>query len=159
MIKILGAISVVAASGLAGFEMTKELSERIKFLRESEQYAIYIKGELSYRSPTFEECFRGRGKIFANAAKYIGEGVSPNDAVRRAADEAPRLNKGDREIFYAYAEGMSSEETGGQIANVSLLITRLEERIREAESEKSVKGRLYKSGAVLLGCGVVILLL
>ena len=159
MIKILGAISVVAASFAIGFEMTKELSERIKFLKECEQYAVYIKSELLYRSPVFEECFRGRGRIFSNASKYIEKGLSPCEALKRAVNEARLLNSGDKEIFYAYAAGMSSEETGGQIANVSLLITRLEERIKEAESEKSVKGRLYRSGAVLAGCGLVILLL
>ncbi|MCD8048827.1 MAG: stage III sporulation protein AB [Clostridia bacterium] len=159
MVRLLGAAAVLASSVLTGGVMAKELDERVKLLRQTQDAAVFIKSELMYRAPVFEECFRGRGKIFSAAARYIKEGQSPTEALERAASEVGRLTKGDREILTEYARGLCAEEVGGQTANVSLLITRLEAAVREAEAERQAKGRLYRSGGVLAGLAFVIMLI
>lgn len=159
MIKILGAIAVVAASVTAGFVMARELGERVRLLKEILCAAVYIKSEMEYRMPVLEECFRARGEFFENVSNLIKKGSAPGEAVVKAADEEPRLQKGDRELLYSYAKGLEAEEIGGQTANVSLLITSLEQKIREAEEENSVKCRLYRSGGVLAGIAFVIIMI
>lgn len=159
MIKILGAAAVFLSCAAAGQIMARELYERTKLLKELEQSAIYIKSELEYRTPVFEECFRGRGRLFSKAAKYIGMNMNPKEALKKAARETEKLRDEDRELIYDYADGLDAEDVGAQTANVSLLITRLECRIREAEEERGIKSRLYKSGGALAGIGLVILLL
>jgi stage III sporulation protein AB len=159
LVKLMGGAAVVLSSAMTGIIMTKELGERTKLLREIHKYALYIKSDMEYRSPVFEECFRCRGRLFSAAAKNISEGMSPKDAVKKAAAEAYALREEDREILFSYADGLEAEEQGGQEANISLLISRLEESIKDAEREQGTKGRLYSSGGVIAGIGLVIILL
>lgn len=159
VLKFMGAAAVISSAAMAGFVMSGELRERIDILREIQQSAVYIKSEIEYRSPVFEECFRRRGRLFSKASEYIGEGLSPSAALKKSADETARLTAEDKEIIYSYADGLDAEEVNGQTANVSLLISHLGEDIREAEAQMRAKGRLYRSGGVLAGIGFVIILL
>lgn len=159
IIKLTGALIVCFASVTAGGLMAKELGERVKLLRETEQYAIYIKCDMEYRAPVFEDCFRARGPLFGTASKYIKDGMLPKDALKKSIDNMQRLREEDREILCAYADSLDAEEVSGQISNIALLISRLKENIREAEKERGAKGRLYRSGGVLAGIGLVIILL
>ncbi len=159
MIKLTGALTVCFASVMAGALMAKELGDRAKLLREIQQYAIYIKCDMEYRMPVFEECFRARGPVFGTAAKYIKEGVPPREALKKSVSGTHKLRDEDRELLYAYADALDAEDVSGQISNVSLLISRLGESIREADRERGAKGRLYRSGGVLAGIGLVIILL
>lgn len=160
MLKIIGIVAVVASSVATGFIMAKDLNERTKSLKDIYQSAINIKSELEYRAPVLEECFRGRGRLFSKAWKYISENsLSPKEALRKACDEAVYLKRDDREIIYSYIENLFVEDIGGQISNISWLIDAMRLQIKEAEAEYTSKGRLYKSGGALAGIGLVILLL
>ncbi len=159
MIKILGAAAVVTASVAFGMVMARELGERVKLLNEIKTAAIYIKSDMEYRLPVFEDCFRGRGRFFSEAAKLIEGGKTPCEAVIEASERQARLSDKDRKILTSYAEGLEAEEIGGQMTNISLLITRLEADIKEAEEENAVKCRLYRSGGVLAGLAFVIVMI
>lgn len=159
VIKLMGALAVVLSSAMAGMIMSRELGERTRLLREIRESAIYIKSDMQYRAPVFEECFRCRGRLFSAAAKYINEGMKPCMALKRAVEETERLRDEDREILFSYADGLDAEDVSGQMANLSLLISGLDKNIKEAEQEHGAKGRLYRSGGVLAGMAFVIILL
>lgn len=149
----------MTAGASTGFIMAKELNERTKTLKEIEQGAINIKSELKYRASEFTDCFNHRGKVFDNAATYIREGMLPDNALKKACEETDFLKKEDKDIIFSYADNLSAEDIGGQLANIDWLIDNLRKKIKESEEECASKGRLYKSCGILAGLGVVIFLL
>lgn len=160
MVKLLGMLSVLAASVIMGFIMAGELHERTKTLKEIYQSAIHIKTELEYRGADICDCFNRRGKLFNKAYKYIkSEGMLPSEALKKASCETNYLKEADRAIIDTYAENLASEALSGQIANVNLLLENLRLSIRDAEEEYRSKNRLYKSGGAIAGLGFIILLL
>lgn len=160
MIKITGIILVVAASVLTGIIMAKDLSKRTKLLKDIRQSAIFIKSDMEYRAPVLEDCFKNRGILFGTAAEYAqNNNCLPKDALKITLDSMSYLKKEDKDIVMSFADNLDTEDIGSQLANVSWLIDALNGKIREAENDFVTKGRLYKSGGVLAGIGLLILLL
>ncbi|MBQ7976939.1 MAG: stage III sporulation protein AB [Clostridia bacterium] len=160
MIRIFGVTLILTSSVLTGIILAKDLNERVALLKDIRQAAIYIKSDFEYRAPILSECFENRGILFGKAAVYAKENnVLPKDALKKTVDEIKFLCSEDKDAIYSFADNLSQEEIGGQIANITWLIDTLEKRIKDAETEYKTKGRLYKSGGALTGIGLVILLL
>lgn len=160
MVKIMGMLSVLTASCAMGFVMAGELGKRTKSLEEIYRSAVHIKTELEYRGADINDCFNRRGRLFAQAYKYLQkEDILPCEALKRACKEALYLKDEDRAVINTYADNLNCEELGGQIANVKLLLESLRMCIRDSEEEYRSKNRLYKSGGVIAGLGFIILLL
>lgn len=157
MIKLLGITAVFVASSVMGFIMAGELNERTKVLKEIYQSAVHIKSELEYRGADIKECFNRRGKLFKLAYKYLEEGLLPASALKKACREIKCINDEDRAVINTYADNLNAEDLGGQIANVKLLLENLRICIRSSEEEYKTKNRLYKSGGVITGLGIIIL--
>ncbi len=160
MVRVLGIVLVLLSSVLTGIVLAKDLNERVVLLKDIRQAAIYIKSDFEYRAPALSECFENRGILFGKAAIYAKENkVLPKDALKKTVDNMSFLRQEDKDTIYSFADNLSQEEIGGQIANITWLIDALDKRIKDAESEYKTKGRLYKSGGALTGIGLVILLL
>ena len=156
--RILGSTAVILSSALMGIALSRELSERIKMLKEIKQAMVNIKSELEFRAPVLEECFKRRGQLFSKAHLLIhNESIMPTEAVKCAAKDLNYLNKTDMELIECYADNLKNEDIGGQIANADWFINELNGKIRAAEEEYKAKGRLYRNGGLLAGIGVVIL--
>ena len=160
MYRVLGVLSVVSSSIMMGIFLANDLKKRGEILKEIRQAAVYIKSDLEYRAPEIEDCFFNRGHFFSRVAELIKErDLPPKLALKFACEELKEITVEDREIIYSYADNISAEEIGGQIANISQLISGLDEKISAAEREYKEKGRLYRSGGALVGLGIVILLI
>ncbi len=160
MYKFLGMGAVMTASIITGFLMSKELKKRVDILKDIRQSAIYIKTDLEYRAPVIGECFKGRGEFFSKVGKILEEDFTmPKNAFEKACKEFKELNKDDEAALISYAENLCCEEISGQVVNISQLIEEFSIRIENAENEYREKGRLYRSGGVLAGLGLIILLI
>lgn len=160
MVRLIGIIAVTASSVMTGIFMSKELKGRVELLKEIHQSAIYIRSDLEYRAPTLEECFKDRGELFSKAYEFINESsVMPEAALKKACETLGFLNREEKELIFSFAENLSKEDVTSQIANVEWFTAGIEERIKNAENEYATKGRLYRTGGMLAGMGILIFLL
>lgn len=160
MYKMLGLILVMSASVLTGITMSESLKDRVNCLKNIHQSSIHIKTDFEYRAPALEECFKGRGVLFSKAYDYIhNENYTPEHAVKEACRKINCIDKDDADIINTFSENLNAEDIAAEIANITWFITRIEERVRQAESEYRTRGKLYRSGGILTGLGIMIFLL
>ena len=160
MEKSVGLIAILSACILLGLKLSNDLLQRVELLKEIHKSAIHIKSDLEYRAPPLEECFENRGKLFSKAYGYIIENrILPDEALKKSCEEMKELNGEDKSTILFLADNLIQENLESQLANVMLFIHCMEERIISAEKELVVKGRLYRSGGLLIGIGIVIFLL
>lgn len=159
VLKLTGAIAVIAAAVLCAAVMKRRLCGRARLLRLIERDCVHIKSALEYSSPTLVECFLGCNCVFDNAAKLMTRGVSPEKAIMRAAQNEPLLCDEERKVLENFAKGLGIEDIGGQAANIALLISRMGQLAQNAENENAQRGRLCVAGSICSALVFVIILL
>jgi stage III sporulation protein AB len=153
------AILALCASVLSGLRISYTLNERKRILGEILYFLQAIESKLRCMCMPLDCCFYESGGIFYDAAIYMKGGLSPSEAVRRAAEDAPHLKKEDKELLFGFSKGLCADDLEGQIANVKLLSKGITVRLSEAEAEAKQRGKLAINGCTLLGAAAVILMI
>lgn len=159
MFKLSGAVFFMCASVLSGLRISYALNERKRMLGEILYFLQTIESKLRCMCMPLDCCFYESGGIFYDAAIYIKGGLSPADAVRRAAEDAQYLKKEDKELLFSFSKGLCADDLEGQIANVKLLSKGIALKLSEAEEEAKLRGKLAINGCTLLGAAAVILMI
>ena len=166
MIKILGLIFVVAASGLAGLLMSSNLSKRVNeietsilLLEKMQTYLRYSKIPTSelIRSLAYNENF-----IALTFLKECNRKIEQGDAFPEAWKSGLRLwrdtrmNEKDKEILSGVSDILGSSDSESQMNSLELTASLLKQNLKEALEEKNTTGKLYRSLGLLIGIGMAI---
>lgn len=167
MIKIIGFILVTLGSAVFGFSQAADMKLRALELRDIAQGFSRLEGEVCHMQRPLPEALYASGigaseEVFRETATGIEEGKTPQkaweDALERSVP-AYHMNLKDIEVLLRFGENLSAEDTQGQAKNLTMMKSLLEERIAEAEAVGAREGKIYRSGGILVGLMIAIILL
>ncbi len=148
MLKAAGGVLVMAAGLAWGMGKRSELSKRLDRLRLVRWETASLRSRISAGSESLEEIF-SKSSYFAPAAKKLALGVP--------ADEAVMSLDGGIEGFDLFARGLTHETTEGQLRNIDIFMTSLDEELVRARCDLEKRGRLYVGVGLLTGAAIAIL--
>lgn len=159
MFKLIGAVVVILSAGLFGMKKYNEIFERKKVLQEVYDGCMQVGNSLRCMCLPLHESFLCGGSFFESAAKKIGDGMLPCEAVKDTAHSLHVLSGEDLRIIERFAEGLIAHDCTGQLSNIELFSQSLKGEIKNAGDELASRGTLYVKGSILTAAAVVLLLI
>lgn len=172
MLKLLGSIVVISASGVMGFIYSNFYLERVKQIRDM-QYALNIlETEIIYTSLplsealefTAEKCSKGIKSIFKKISKMLKE--KTKQSVYEAFKDACALSKDEiyfgreeMDVLESFMQSLGVSDMEGQKKNFNITIKKLEEIEKKAEVIRTKNERLYRYLGICMGVLIVIILI
>ena len=170
IIKLLGAVVLIGATGLIGFSLAADCSKRPRALRELQSLLQMLENEISYLSNLLSEAFsriyEGSNSdtaiLFREAAKSLNtKGITADVAWEKAVDEncsKLSLNKEDKAILLTFGKMLGNSDLEGQINNIKLISSQLKLQELKAEEMRRKNEKMYRSLGVLSGLAITIIL-
>ncbi|MCR2820362.1 stage III sporulation protein SpoIIIAB [Lederbergia panacisoli] len=171
MIKIIGAIFIIGATSWAGFEFSKQLSERPKNLRLFRHSLETLEAEIMYgHTPLGEAANNISAQIpepIATHYRTFSEKLMQEDAVVKTVWEeslseiweSTSLKQSEFEILLQFGENLGRHDRDLQQKQILLTLTNLEREEENAREKQKKYEKMVKSLGVLTGMLIIILLL
>ena len=167
IIKILIYSFIFLSSSMIGILLSKKYSNRVKELQEFKNALNIFKTKIRFTCEPIPEIFTeisssmssNIGSIFkiaGNNMKLITAGEAWNSALDT---EILNIDDEDRSILKNLSKLLGKTDVEGQISQIELTTTFLNEQISKAEREKSKSEKMYRTLGVILGITIVIVLL
>ena len=150
-LKILGCLILTAAGFGAGSLFSARLYRRRDFLRRLQGFLSSLSTDLRYRG---EDIFT----LVTECAKRAGLtalSVQPSDGVCAAFP----LQREDESLLREIGSQLGKTDLEGQLRHLSLIETRLAERLRDAEESLLQKAKLCKTMGFFVGAATAIVLM
>lgn len=172
LLKIIGSILIISASGFIGFLYSKDCSARPQQLREIQNMLQMLENEISFLSTPLSEAFERIYKssnnsisaIFKSAHEYLIDNLNYNASEAWALAVRDNIKKTslkeeDEEILVSFGKILGSSDVEGQIGNIRLTVNQLKMQEHKAEEIRKKNENMYRTLGVLGGIAIVILLL
>lgn len=172
LLKIIGGLLVITASGLAGLLFSNGLSLRYKELKNLRRYMQMLETEVTYGATPLPDALRN--------VSYKGEGLVSSfflsisealisrsfytlwDAWTFAADEVlsdSALQRADIELIKSFGSILGSSDRRDQKKHFELFYLQLKHQEDAALEEIKRSSRMYRSLGFLLGIAVFVVLI
>ncbi|MBW8348082.1 stage III sporulation protein SpoAB [Bacillus sp. IITD106] len=171
MFKIIGAIFIVGATTWAGFEFSKQLSERPKNIRLFRQSLETLDAEIMYSHTPLGEaadkiCKQIPEPIAAHYKQFSQSLKQENAVVKSAWEEGLKrirestfLKQSEYEILLQFGENLGRHDRDTQQKQILLTLANLEREEENAREKQKKYEKMVKSLGVLTGMLIIILLL
>lgn len=169
MIKLIGAIFIMAATTWIGFEVSKHLSERPKQLRLLKSALQSLEAEIMYGHTPLHEAARRLAaqltkplsSLFDNFAKKLTNSeTTVSEAWETSLIEAWKLTalrQGEFEIMRQFGETLGRHDRLSQQKHIMLTLSHLEREEADARDIQSKYEKMVKSLGFLTGLLLIIL--
>ncbi len=168
MLKLLGALLIIACGGLGGYLLSREYAQRPPELQAWLMVLQRLETEISYAATPLGEAL---GKISAHSgaqiqavvqqiANLLNQGNSAAEAFEQALDLAysrSALKIKDVEILNNLALALGISDCQDQMRHLQLAGEQLKAEIRQAEEDARKNVRLYNYLGVCSGIALVLL--
>ena len=167
MMRIIGALMIISASGAAGMRMSEGLKKRADTLDELIAALNHLKANICFSDAALEKALRRAGEavscgeLFFTAAdnmKHSGVNEAWNAAVRGGADRFC-LKSADVSALTALGERLGRTDAEDQKRNIDGVLANLGVCRADARSEYEKNGRLFRGGGILCGMLAALLLI
>lgn len=149
MIKLLGAVMVMAAAISIGLSGRRALADKVAELETLRWELGRLRARIGSCGMSLEECFMG-SELFRPAAKLLRSGKTPEEAALSCGIRGEGLS--------LFAAGLGAETVEGQLRNIDLFAESTEAALLSAREELSKKGRLWVGLGALSGAAVCLIL-
>lgn len=170
MLKILGSLIVIGASGIIGFLYSRVYGERVRQLREIQYSLNMLETEIMYNATPLAEALMNISKdggsikgLFVKMAEILRgkktDGVL--EAYKMSYEESKMylcFNREEADIIAAFMQSLGGSDIEGQKKNFNLTIKKLEEFEKKADEVRNKNEKLYRYLGVCLGVLIVIIL-
>lgn len=163
MVKIIGAVMTGFACGYLGFRMNMTLKIRVKSLADIAASLEMLESEINFSVNKLKKAFFriDRNGFFTSAAEYMEE-----NGIKKAWEKAVNENKSrlcltdaDCEILLTLGSSIGRTDTEDQLKNIGYAKTMITMQEKQAQSDYGRMGKLYRSGGILAGLMLVIILI
>lgn len=171
MIKLLGAVFILAASTWTGYEASRHLSERPRQLRQLKVALQSLEAEIMYGHTPLHEAARKLARQVAKplswffeafAEKLIQEETTVRDAWEHSLNQiwkSTAFKQGEYEILMQFGETLGRHDRYTQQKQILLAITHLEREEEDARERQNKYEKMVKSLGFLAGLLVIVLLI
>ncbi len=170
MVKLIGAIFIIVATTVIGFEASRHLSERPRQLRDLKSALQSLEAEIMYSHTPLHEAAR---RLAAQLSKplstffdgFAGKLIDTETTVKQAWETSLRevwkstaLKKGEFEIMKQFGETLGRHDRFSQQKHIMLTLSHLEREEANAIQAQLKYEKMVKSLGFLSGLLLVILL-
>lgn len=171
MLKMIGAVLIIAATTWTGFEAARHLNERPRQLRLLKSALQSLEAEIMYGHTPLHEASRRLADQLSRplslffetfAKKLTNSETTVKDAWEESLLEIWKLTalkQGEFEIMRQFGETLGRHDRASQQKQIHLTITHLEREEADAYDKKSKYEKMAKSLGILSGLLIVILLI
>ncbi len=169
MIKLIGAMFILAATTWCGYEVSRNLSERPKQLRQLKSALQSLEAEIMYgHTPLLEAARRLSAQLSKPLADFFQEfanKLTDTDTTVRDAWEnslkeiwkTTALKQGEYEIMKQFGETLGRHDRNSQQKHIMLTLTHLEREEAEARESQAKYEKMVKSLGLLTGILLIII--
>lgn len=172
MLKVLGSIIVIGASGVMGFIYSNLYKERVKQIRDMQYSLNILETEIIYSSSPLSEAMEFTADKSSNGIKNVFKKMSSmlnqktkhsvyeafKDACASSKDEI-YLGKEEMDVLESFMKSLGGSDMEGQKKNFNITIKKLEEIEKKAEVIRTKNERLYRYLGICIGVLLVIILI
>ncbi len=167
IIKYLILFLVFIISALIGKYISKQYIYRLKELEEIKNALNILKSKIKFTYEPLPEIFEeisknttlNISKIFTKAKEEMNN-KSASEAWENSIDEySGNLNKEDKQVIKTLSKLLGTTDTDGQLSQIEVTESFLDEQIRQAQEEKNKNEKLYQKLGVTIGMAIVIILI
>jgi stage III sporulation protein AB len=170
IVKMTGALMMVAACSYTGYALSQRFVQRHRQLTVLQMGLEILSSEIAYMRTPLPQAFKKialrleepvSGIFFAAGRKLEGGEHYPRDAWRETLQEKQQetaLSSEDISVLGQLGVVLEGDaDSDGQVRQVKLLAKEVERLVREAEAEKSKNVRVWRYLGLLGGLGFAIL--
>ena len=163
MIKVIGAVMTGFACAYFGIRLSASMKTRAQSLSDIRASLELLESEINFSVNKLKNAFIriDRNGLFTLAAKNINENgakKSGEDAVS-AMQSKLCLSGADVDVLKMFGQNIGKTDADDQLKNIRYIKTLISEQEKQAIAEYGRFGKLYRSGGVLAGLLVVIILI
>ena len=167
IIKYIMLLAIFILSIYIGRYLSKRYVYRLKELEETKSALNILKTKIKFTYEPLPEIFEeiskaqnyGVVKIFKIAVGKMKQ-KSATDSWNEAVEEYDGyLNKNDKETLKTLSKMLGVSDVDGQISQIEVTESFLEEQIRQAQEEKNKNEKLYQKLGTAIGLVIVIILI
>lgn len=163
MVKIFGAVMTGFACGYFGFRMSMTLKTRLKSLSDIAVSLEMLESEIAFSINKLKKAFvridrNGLFTLASNVMEEKGAGKAWSEAVNNTREKLC-LTEADSDILLMLGKSIGKSDTEDQIKNIRYVKNLIKDQEKQAGEEYSRFGKLYRSGGVLVGLMLIILLI
>ncbi|MDQ0269402.1 stage III sporulation protein SpoIIIAB [Cytobacillus purgationiresistens] len=171
MIKLFGAVLIIVATTLVGFEFSRHLSERPRQLRLLKSALQSLEAEIMYGHTPLHEASRRLAAQLAKplstffhsfSKKLTDTETTVNEAWEKSLKEiwkSTALKRGEYEIMKQFGETLGRHDRISQQKQIQLTLAHLEREEADAYDKQAKYERMAKSLGFLSGLLLIILLI
>jgi stage III sporulation protein AB len=171
MISIIGAIAILSATTLTGFEFARRVRERPRRLRELKVTLQALEAEIMYGSTPLNEACQHIGKplkeplssFFLNISDLLNQGeLSVKEAWEKellVLAKETSFKSGEIEVLRQFGSTLGRHDKEHQQKQIQLTLAHLNREEKEARDIQERYEKMCKSLGVLMGLLIVILLM
>lgn len=148
MLKLLGAVMVMASALAIGMSGRKKLADRVAKLERLRWELGRLRAKIGGCVLSLEDCF-AESELFGPAAEGIRRGEPPEKAILRCGIESEGLA--------LFAAGLGAETVEGQLRNIDIFTESTAAALAAAREELAKKGRLWVGLGALGGAAVCLI--
>lgn len=168
--KIAGAVMIVASASVFGFRYAWNITRRCDLISQLLLALRLLKSELSAHGTPLPQAFGflaaatsgSTAAYFSSAAKEMNKNrwMTPDRGLRSGEEHLRELSDKDpiRQVLHDFGAGLGRFDMESQLCGIDCAVARLEQIQKEAESEKRMRGRTYRTLGICAGLALAIVL-
>lgn len=158
--KLLGAVLVLGAGALWGWDRARRLGERERLLLDWKRLIQRLNTEIGYTARPLAQLLLREGASSRFCREAAGDPAFAADPQRALGAAGERLleRPGDRELFRAFAQGLGASGVEGQLEHLALCQGLLGPILEEAREEREKKSKLYLALGAFAGIALCLAL-
>ncbi|MBR6033937.1 MAG: stage III sporulation protein AB [Clostridia bacterium] len=157
---------ILACTTGIGFLVSQKYTKRESELKDFKSAFNLIKTKIRYTYEPLQEIFDDIAKNYNSSIAYVFKQASNNmqtqnatDGWNKAVNEAViSITKEDKRVVCSFGKLLGQTDSQGQINEIDLSLSLLDEQIEKAKIDKQKNVKLYKSLGVITGIAIVIVL-
>jgi stage III sporulation protein AB len=171
MIKLIGAMLILAASTGVGFHFAGRVADRPGQIRELRSCLSVLRTEIDYGSRTLSEACRRIsgsaegpvGRLFMEIARRLEEadGATTRECVRMAVESrwgSTSLGAGEKAVLLQLGEVLGGSSRMDQLHHLEVAEASLDAEEAKARDDRERYAKMYRTVGFLAGALVVILM-
>ena len=158
---------IFCTSLLIGFFLSKKYSDRVEILKEFKNAINILETKMKFTYEPLSEIFSeivnlstdNVANVFLIANEKMDNlsvGFAWQEAVKNANLE---LTNEDIQILIGMGKMLGKTDLEGQVSEIELTLSFLDNQIEKAEQEKAKNSKLYKTLGATLGAAIIIILI
>lgn len=158
---------IFLSSSAIGILISKKYEDRVNELKEFKNALNMFKSKIKFTYEPIPEIFKQisnsmnskTGKIF-ELASYNMKLLTAGEAWNMAIDtDMLSINEEDKNILKNLSKLLGQTDLEGQVNQIELTSTFLDEQIKKAEKEKVKNEKMYRTLGMVIGLTIVIILM